>query len=119
MTSGSADIAAMASRSLSRKARRSSRSVSSSGTSGIRHGLADLGEARVGGEDLRLIVDEVTDDDVGVAHRGEGAELSRHAIDGPVDGRLGWKASIARSHAGARRRLGLGVRLPDIDIASE
>src|SRR5260370_11189871 len=103
MTSGSADIAAMASRSLSRKARRSSRSVLSSGISRIRHGLADLGEPRVGSEDLRLIVDEVAHDDVRVAHRGERPELSRHAMDGSIDGRLGRKAPIAPPDAPAPR----------------
>src|SRR5258705_4296589 len=87
--------------------------------SGAGHRLAHVGEPRIRREHLRLVVDEVVDDDVGVPDRGERAELRRDGVDGAVDGRVRRKAAITCAHPRPGDRLRLHITLADVDVAPD
>src|SRR5262245_845153 len=56
--------------------------------SGARDRLLHGGEPRVRRQHLRLVVDDVADDDVGIAHRRELAELLRHGVHRAIHRRV-------------------------------
>src|SRR5882724_2540896 len=87
---------------------RRARSRSSVTASGAPQGLAHRGEALERAQHLPLIVGEVPDDDVGIAHGGQRAELLRHLLHRAPDERGGVEAAIAPCDDGAGHRLRRG-----------
>src|SRR5881409_1908865 len=82
-------------------------------------GSSDLREPRQRADDLRLVVDEMAHDDVGVAHRPEPSELLRDRRHVAPDQGTRLDAAIAAVDDGARCPLGLGRGLTHVDVATD